>query len=208
MNVIYVKDLSVGELDFYTKYTEVQLKRINEPDVGIFIAESENVIRRALVAGYEPISLFVEERKLEAAEELLLGIKDIPIYVAEYALMREMLGYELTGGMLCAMRRRKPLDVLRLISNALRIAVLCDVENPTNVGAIFRNAAGGNPRRSSARPPGSSHCGGVPFQRDLCPLSLHTCCPRRSNRKRSPVGLSRPRPLNRGSWTRCGFHLP
>lgn len=141
-NIIEITDLSIPELDIYARYSEVQLLRINEPDVGFFIAESPKVIARALDAGYEPISMLVEHKHLETqAKELIDRCDGIPVYTAEYEVLTKLTGFALTRGMLCAMKRKALLSVTEICRNASKIAVLENVVNPTNVGAIFRSAA-------------------------------------------------------------------
>ena len=109
---------------------------------GIFIAESPKVIERALKAGYQPISFLVEHKDLEGeAQEILKQYPDVPVYTAEYELLVKLTGFALTRGMLCAMRRPALPDIVDVCKNARRIAVLENVVNPTNVGAIFRSAA-------------------------------------------------------------------
>lgn len=141
-NIIEITDFESAELDVYARYSEVQLLRIHEPKPGIFIAESPKVIERALDAGYEPISMLVEHRHLETqAKELITRCGDIPVYTAEYEVLTKLTGFALTRGMLCAMKRRVLPTVAEVCQNARRIAVLENVVNPTNVGAIFRSAA-------------------------------------------------------------------
>ena len=106
---------------------------------GIFIAESPKVIERALKAGYQPISFLVEHKDLEGeAQEILKQYSDVPVYTAEYELLVKLTGFALTRGMLCAMRRNPLPSVEEICRNASRIAVLENVVNPTNIGAIFR----------------------------------------------------------------------
>ena len=141
-NIIEITDFEAPELDVYARYSEVQLLRIYEPKPGIFIAESPKVIERALDAGYEPISMLVEHRHIETqAKELITRCGDIPVYTAEYEVLTRLTGFALTRGMLCAMKRRVLPTVAEVCQNARRIAVLENVVNPTNVGAIFRSAA-------------------------------------------------------------------
>ncbi len=141
-NIIEITDFAAPELDIYARYSEVQLLRINEPKPGIFIAESPKVVERALDAGYEPISMLVEHKHIETqAKELIARCGDIPVYTAEYDVLTKLTGFALTRGMLCAMKRRALPTVEEVCSNARRIAVLENVVNPTNVGAIFRSAA-------------------------------------------------------------------
>ena len=144
--MIKAVSISDPELAVYTKLNENQLRRYYEPHGGLFIAESRKVIGRAMDAGYEPVSMLAEKRVMEAgAEEIFSRCGDIPIYVGEYEDLASLTGYSLTGGMLCAMRRKRLPDVHEICAGCLgapgRIAVLENVQNPTNVGAIFRSAA-------------------------------------------------------------------
>ena len=137
-----IKDFAVPELDVYARTSEVQLLRYYEPEPGIFIAESPKVIERALKAGYQPISFLVEHKDLEGeAQEILKQYPDVPVYTAEYELLVKLTGFALTRGMLCAMLRNPLPSVEEICRNASRIAVLENVVNPTNIGAIFRSAA-------------------------------------------------------------------
>lgn len=141
-NIIEITDFAAPELNIYARYSEVQLLRINEPNPGIFIAESPKVVERALDAGYEPISMLVEHKHIETqAKELIARCGNIPVYTAEYDVLTKLTGFALTRGMLCAMTRRTLPTVEEVCSNARKIAVLENVVNPTNVGAIFRSAA-------------------------------------------------------------------
>lgn len=137
-----IKDFAAPELDVYARTSEVQLLRYYEPEPGVFIAESPKVIERALHAGYQPVSFLVEHKDLEReAGEILKKYPDVPVYTAEYEVLVKLTGFALTRGMLCAMRRN-PLPLAEEICrNASRIAVLENVVNPTNIGAIFRSAA-------------------------------------------------------------------
>ena len=141
-NIIEINDIIAPELDIYARTSEVQLLRYYEPDPGIFIAESPKVIERALNADYEPISFLVEHKDLEGeAKYILERYPEIPVYTAEYEVLVGMTGYALARGMLCAMKRRQLPSVEEICRNTSRIAILENVVNPTNVGAIFRSAA-------------------------------------------------------------------
>lgn len=141
-NIKEVIDFSDPELDIYARLTEVQLLNRREPDKGIFIAESPKVIERALNAGCVPISFLMETRHVEdQAKELIARCGDIPVFTAELDVLTQLTGFKLTRGMLCAMYRPKLPTVEDICKNARRVAVLEDVMNPTNVGAIFRSAA-------------------------------------------------------------------
>ena len=137
-----IKDFAAPELDVYARTSEVQLLRYYEPEPGIFIAESPKVIERALNAGYQPISFLVEHKDLEGeAQEILKQYPDVPVYTAEYELLVKLTGFALTRGMLCSMRGNPLPSAEEICRNASRIAVLENVVNPTNIGAIFRSAA-------------------------------------------------------------------
>lgn len=141
-NIRKVTDFSDPELDIYARLTEVQLLNRREPDKGIFIAESPKVIERALNAGCVPISFLMETRHVEnQAKGLVARCGDIPVFTAELDVLTQLTGFKLTRGMLCAMYRPKLPTVEDICKNARRVAVLEDVMNPTNVGAIFRSAA-------------------------------------------------------------------
>lgn len=141
-NVIEINDITAPELDVYARTSEVQLLRYYEPEPGLFIAESPKVIERALNAGYEPLSFLVEHKDLEAeAKQILERYPEIPVYTAEYDVLVGMTGYALARGMLCAMKRRRLPSVEGICQNTSRIAILENVVNPTNIGAIFRSAA-------------------------------------------------------------------
>lgn len=141
-NIIEITDFTMPELDIYARFSEAQLAHIYEPDFGLFITESPKVVKRALAAGYEPVSMLVEKKHIKGeAKDLILRIGDIPIYTAEFDVLTKLTGFQLTRGVLCAMRRRNLPTVSDICSGASRIAILENVMNPTNVGAIFRSAA-------------------------------------------------------------------
>ena len=140
--IIPIMDFMAPELDVYARLSENQLYHLYEPDAGIFISESPNVIERALNAGYEPLSFLAETRELYGdAQRILMRCEHTPVYTAEFEILTRLTGFALTRGLLCAMRR-KPLPTLEAVcAGARRIAVMERVMNPTNVGAIFRSAA-------------------------------------------------------------------
>ena len=141
-NIIEITDFDAPELDIYARLTEVQLLNREHPEQGIFIAESPKVIERALEAGYEPLSVLVEQKHIAGqAAAILARCGDIPVYTAEFNVLTQLTGFQLTRGLLCAMRRPALPSVEELCADARRIAVLENVMNPTNVGAIFRSAA-------------------------------------------------------------------
>ena len=146
LNIIEIKDFNAPELDVYARLTEAQLLNKDHPEDGMFIAESPKVIGRALDAGYTPVSVLAEQRQLEENDETRQVLRryentDIPIYTADFDVLAKLTGFKLTRGMLCAMRRRPLQNYLELCAGKSRIAILENVMNPTNVGAIFRSAA-------------------------------------------------------------------
>lgn len=139
--IIQLTNLSVPELDIYARLNETQLLHYFEPDEGIFIAESPKVIERALNAGYEPISLLTERRHIEGEAKEIIARCNVPVYTADEEILTKITGFKLTRGTLCTMRRKPLPAAADICSGARRIAVLENVMNPTNVGAIFRSAA-------------------------------------------------------------------
>ncbi len=141
-NIIEITDFAAPELDIYARLTEGQLLNRHEPDKGIFIAESPKVIERALDAGCVPISMLMEKKHVERqAREIIRRCGEIPVYAAEFDVLTQLTGFHLTRGMLCAMYRPPLPGPEEICEGARRIAVLENVMNPTNVGAIFRSAA-------------------------------------------------------------------
>ena len=168
INIIEIKDLDAPELQIYYNLNEAQLFHYFEPKPGIFIAESPKVIERALDAGCVPMSFLMEKKHVETqAKEILARCeklqsrdikqidkmevkngnsnmsaeREIAVYTAEIEVLAKITGYQLTRGMLCAMYRPALSSVEQLCKNARRVAILENVVNPTNVGAIFRSAA-------------------------------------------------------------------
>ncbi len=143
-NMIEITDFDAPELDVYARLTEAQLLNKDHPEDGLFIAESPKVISRALDGGYEPVSVLVEKKQvLEDAETIAVLGKcgNVPVYTAEFEVLTKLTGFKLTRGMLCAMKRRRLPSLQEICNGCDRIAVLENVMNPTNVGAIFRSAA-------------------------------------------------------------------
>ena len=142
MKIIEITDFSAPELDVYARLTEAQLLNRFEPAKGMFIAESPKVIDRALNAGCRPVSLLMERKDIEgSAAGIIARCPDTPVFTADREVLAQLTGYHLTRGVLCAMLRPALPEVEDILSNAKRVAILENVMNPTNVGAIFRSAA-------------------------------------------------------------------
>ena len=162
MPLVELKTLSDPRLDVYSRLTEAQLRNKLEPEKGVFIAESFKVIDRALSAGYLPLSLLMEPHWLEAASDVIDRVElrnpDASVFVLPKDEVKKLTGFELTRGILCAMRRPPLPSVQDLLSGraaqseefitacglsrpARRVAVLEGIVDHTNVGAIFRSAA-------------------------------------------------------------------
>ncbi len=137
-----ITDFDAPELDVFARLTEAQLLNRFEPKKGMFIAESPKVIMRALDSGCEPVSLLVERSHINAeAEEAIRRCGDVTVFTAPLEVLTRLTGFQLTRGMLCAMRRPRPKDITQVLAGAKRAVVLENIQNPTNVGAIFRSAA-------------------------------------------------------------------
>lgn len=141
-NVIEITDFTAPELDVYARLTEAQLLNREEPVKGLFIAESPKVIERALDAGCQPVSLLMERKHIDSqAKDVVARCGGIPVYTSSPDILTKLTGFQLTRGVLCAMRRPKLPSVEEAVKGARRIVILENVMNPTNVGAIFRSAA-------------------------------------------------------------------
>lgn len=141
--IVEVNDIASPQLDVFARLTEGQLRCRREQEKGIFIAESPKVIERALDAGYEPLALLMERRHLTGQGSGIIARcgDDVPVYTADRDVLAGLTGYQLTRGVLCAMRRRALPSVEALCADARRVAVLEGIVDPTNVGAAFRSAA-------------------------------------------------------------------
>ena len=141
-NIIEITDFSAPELDIYARLSEAQLAHYYEPDGGLFIAESPKVIERALEAGCTPLSLLLEHKHIDGqAREVIARCGEVPVYTADFDVLTRLTGFQLTRGVLCAMHRPALPSVEEVCAGTRRIAVLENVMNPTNIGAIFRSAA-------------------------------------------------------------------
>ena len=139
--IIEINGLSAPGLEVFTRLTEAQLRRSLEPELGIFIAEGEKVTGHALDAGCEPLSLLVERKHIAGKARELIERCGVPVYTGERDVLAGLTGFELTRGVLCALRRPAPRGTAEVCAGAHRIAVLENVTDPTNIGAIFRSAA-------------------------------------------------------------------
>ena len=137
--IIEITDLEMPELKPYTDTSELELKNADTP---MFIAESPKVIRTAFGSGYEPISLLTERKYIDGqAKDIIEKCGDIPVYTASSQQLTALTGYKLTQGVLCAMKRKRLPKAEDILAKSERVAVLEDVMNQTNIGAVFRSAA-------------------------------------------------------------------
>lgn len=141
--VIEIDSINASELDVYARLTEAELRNKFETARGIFIAESPKVIKLALTAGYEPLSLLMEHKHItgDGAEIIAAVADELPVYTASRAVLAELTGYKLTRGVLAAFKRKQLPSVEQICSRAQRIAILEEIADSTNVGAIVRSAA-------------------------------------------------------------------
>lgn len=144
--IINPETIDDPQLDAYARLTEAQLRSRLEPEKGIFIAESSKVIERALDGGMQPLSFLMDQKWIEPMRPLVerasaeQGV-DLPVYVLPHDELKKLTGFELTRGALAAFRRPPLPAVEDVLAGARRVAVLEDITNFTNVGAIFRSAA-------------------------------------------------------------------
>ncbi|MDP5225819.1 MULTISPECIES: RNA methyltransferase [Arthrobacter] len=142
MPVILLETAADPRVSDYLKLTDVQLRLKTEPERGLYIAESSRVVRRAIAAGHRPRSFFLTAKWLGELQDLLERFPDVPAYVGEPALLEEITGFHLHRGALAAMERPEPLALAEVLDGARRLAVLEDITDHTNLGAMFRSAAG------------------------------------------------------------------
>ena len=141
-NFIKIEDFSAPELDLYARLTGAQLRSKLEPEKAVFIAESPEVIRVAMNAGLEPISLLTDERLINSAVANIIDkMGEKPVYIATREVLSSLTGFALTRGALAAMKRPALPSVEDVLKNAKRVAVLEEVADSTNIGALFRSAA-------------------------------------------------------------------
>lgn len=142
MAIIKINSLDHPGLEVYSQLTEAQLRNRLDPTRAVFIAESPKVIRVALAAGYEPVSMLCEQRHLTGdAADIVASMPHVPIYTGPRELLAALTGYTLTRGVLCAMRRPMPPSLSAVCREARRVVVINGVVDTTNIGAIFRSAA-------------------------------------------------------------------
>lgn len=139
---IKINDINDTCLDLYYRKSENQLLEHTTYENGVFIAESTLVIHRALDAGYEPVSFLIIQNEYENYTDIFERCDpDITIYEVSEEIFKKLKGYILLKGILCCFKRKKPENVLKILDNSKRIVILENLQNPTNIGAIFRNAA-------------------------------------------------------------------
>jgi tRNA G18 (ribose-2'-O)-methylase SpoU len=141
VTIVRIKGADDPRVRDYTSLTDVHLRKVREPAEGLYIAESSRVLRRALAVGHRPRSFFLADKWLEGLADVLEAYPDIPAYVGHPWLLEEITGFHLHRGAMAAMHRPHPIPVAELLADARRVAVLEDIVDHTNVGAIFRSAA-------------------------------------------------------------------
>ncbi|MFF1383364.1 TrmH family RNA methyltransferase [Arthrobacter sp. NPDC058288] len=141
MTFHYLESADDPRVSDYTRLTDVHLRKLREPAEGMYIAESSRVLRRALAAGHQPRSFFLAEKWLEDLTDVFDQFPDVPVYVGSAALLEDITGFHLHRGAMAAMHRPSPVPLPELLAGARRVAVLEDIVDHTNVGAIFRSAA-------------------------------------------------------------------
>lgn len=139
--IIHLTDPTDPRVRDYTSLTDVQLRKVREPAEGIYIAESSRVMRRALGAGHKPRSFFMAERWLPDYVDIFAAHPDVPVFVGPAQVLEDVTGFHLHRGALAAMQRPEPVDIATMLAGSRRVAVLEDIVDHTNVGAIFRSAA-------------------------------------------------------------------
>jgi len=137
----YLESAQDPRVSDYTQLTDVHLRKVREPAEGMYIAESSRVLRRALAAGHRPRSFFLAEKWVDDLADIFEKYPDVPAFVGSSALLEEITGFHLHRGAMAAMHRPAPVPLHDLLAGARRVAVLEDIVDHTNVGAIFRSAA-------------------------------------------------------------------
>src|SRR4051794_11528243 len=143
MSVHRIEDPADPRVGDYTSLTDVALRRLREPEQGLYLAESEKVIRRALAAGHRPRSFLMAPRWLDDLADVVADAErdGVPVFVGEPSVLQALTGFHLHRGAIAAMHRPVLPDVQDVVRGARRVAVLEDVVDHTNVGAMFRSAA-------------------------------------------------------------------
>lgn len=140
--IIKIDDFSDPRLDLFVRLTGAQLRSKLEPEKGVFIAESPTVIEVALDSGCEPVALLTDERLINGSvEKIIKRCGGVPIYSATKDVLEQLTGFALTRGALCAMRRPEPPKLSDILKDARTVAVLENIADSTNIGAVFRSAA-------------------------------------------------------------------
>ncbi len=142
MNLIPISDLDAPELTHFAKLTDVSLRRIREPEEGIYLAEGNKVMARSIEAGHHPLAVLTEEKWLDSIAPIYVGYPEVPIYVGQTDVIERLTGYNMHRGSLAAMQRPVLADPADLLRDARRVIILEDIVDHTNVGAIFRSVAG------------------------------------------------------------------
>ena len=140
--VFQVSDISDSRLDDFSRLTDVALRKVREPEEGLYIAESRKVIERAIAAGHTPRAVLCPTEWLDSVLTIVADFPQCPVFVGESAVLEEITGFHIHRGALASMHRPEPLDAATLLAQASTIVVLEDIVDHTNVGAVFRSVAG------------------------------------------------------------------
>ncbi|MFW0108437.1 TrmH family RNA methyltransferase [Rothia sp. P7181] len=140
-NVLQIAEMSVEHREYFHALTDVHLRKLAEPQWGIYIAESSKVIRRSVAAGHHIVAMVMSEKWADDLLDVIISHPEAVCYVGSEDELEAIVGFHLHRGALAAVRRPEPLSIDSLVSSAHRVAILEDIVDHTNVGAIFRSAA-------------------------------------------------------------------
>ncbi len=140
--ILHVEDLQDSRLDEYLRLSEAHLRMRTDVENGLYIAESTKVVQRAINAGHVPRSFLLAEKHLGQLTEEFNRFPTAPIFVGDDRQLEDLVGFHLHRGAMAAMNRPEPLDLNNVLENSSRIAILEDIADHTNLGAIIRSASG------------------------------------------------------------------
>lgn len=141
VNLVPIESIDDPRLSFFTSLTDVALRRVLEPETGLYLAESTKVIERALAAGHNPVAVLATDKWLAGLEPLLVG-HDVDVFVGDEATLESLTGFHLHRGAIASMARPVSKSVAEIVKDARIVVVLENIVDHTNVGAVFRSVAG------------------------------------------------------------------